>query len=133
MPLKGNIMTQTETLDFFASTPLLDVATMQETKSVMRDKFPKMVEYFLEDIGTYIDTISRAVAEGKMEAIIPPAHTAKSSSRQMGAMRMSAIAKAIELTAREAADANAMPTIAGLLPALEDAYARTQEAFRQVA
>jgi HPt (histidine-containing phosphotransfer) domain-containing protein len=126
-------MSSDQTVENFDSTPLLDTSVMQETKAVMRDKFPKMVEYFLEDANTYINSIVQGVAERKLEAIIPPAHTAKSSSRQMGAMRMSVIAKAIELTAREATDNSAVATIEQFLPALKEAYARTHEAFKQVA
>lgn len=122
-----------ETPELYDTAPLLDPAALQEAKVTMRDKFPLMVTYFLEDTNNYIRAIAQGVAERKMEAIVLPAHTAKSASRQIGAARMVAIAKAIEFTAREAEDANAaFSTIERLLPALQVAYLHTQDALQEM-
>lgn len=80
---------------------LFDLNSLAEAKRTMKAKFGTMVQYFLEDSESYIIAIKEAITANNVEAIISPSHTLKSSSKQMGAERLSNISKEIEAMARE--------------------------------
>lgn len=112
---------------------ILDMAAIAEAKATMKDKFPKMIGYFLEDSVMYVTKVEEGFASGNAEAIVPPAHTLKSSARQMGAALLSSIAKDIELNAREIVKGNgSLSQIAPRIPELKAALAQTQEAYKSV-
>ncbi len=114
---------------------ILDMTAIAEAKATMKAKFPTMVQYFLEDAETYIGNVREGISLVSAEKIVSPAHTLKSSSRQMGAMRMSDIAKEMEALAREQSSSgkNDMPPFTEMLVKLEKAFAETREAFKQQA
>ena len=60
-----------------------------------------MVKYFLEDTQMYLEEIEKGVAENNAEIAISPAHTIKSSAKQLGAERVSEVSKAIEELCRD--------------------------------
>jgi HPt (histidine-containing phosphotransfer) domain-containing protein len=114
-----------------AEEPLIDQEMLQQTKAVMRDKFPAMVEYFLQDTALYITRIEQALADNDVAAMVPAAHTAKSSCKQMGAARLSSIAKSIEEIIRAAANATGtLDEMPVLLARLRETYTATKEAYR---
>lgn len=112
---------------------ILDMIAFNEAKATMKAKFPTMVQYFIEDTETYIGAIREGIAVGIAEKIVSPAHTLKSSSRQMGAIHMSEIAKEMEALAREQSGAgeSQMPPFSALLARLEAAFAETRDALRR--
>ncbi|MEQ1704610.1 MAG: Hpt domain-containing protein [Rickettsiales bacterium] len=114
-------------------TDLLDMIAIAEVKAMMKAKFPTMVEYFLEDSESYITSIREGIAASNAEKIVSPAHTLKSSAQQMGAIRVSEIAKEMEVLAREQSSSgnNDMQAFAAMLSKLETAFAETKEAFKQ--
>lgn len=114
---------------------ILDIRAIAEAKAMMKTKFPTMVEFFLEDAQMYIGNIRDAIATENALLIVSPAHTLKSSSKQMGAVLVSEIAKQIEANAREqsANDDNDMASFVKLLLELEEAFTETKEAFKQQA
>lgn len=75
---------------------IINVDAMMEAKSLMGDRFPTMVTYFFEDTNTYFQEIKRAISEKKYEIAKGPSHTIKSSAKQMGADKVSEIARVIE-------------------------------------
>lgn len=118
----------------FTDAPILDQTLINEAQSLMRNKFPQMIAYYMEDTQGYIAYIEKAYAENNVEGLIPPAHTAKSSSRQMGALRLSAIARTIELEARDAVTMQRnLQDLGPLLASLKTTFAETEVAFHQVA
>jgi len=114
-------------LNDFTSTPSLDMAIIAESKALLQEKFTTIATYFLEDSAMYIGRIEQAFAAGDAEALVPPAHTLKSSSRQMGALRLSAVAEHIEITAREAVKSKSD------LPSLEPAIAQLRDILESIA
>jgi HPt (histidine-containing phosphotransfer) domain-containing protein len=106
---------------------ILDLMAVEEARSTFKAKFPTMCGYYLEDAEGYVNAISSAIKAGDVSAVVSPAHTLKSSSRQMGAALVSSIAKEIEAAAREAT--NAMPWFSDQLARLEDAFSQTRVAF----
>lgn len=114
-------------------TDILDMTAVNEAKDTMKAKFPTMVQYFMEDAEAYIRSIREGISLASAEKIISPAHTLKSSSRQMGAMRMSTIAKAMEALAREQCNTGKidMEPLAEMLVKLEAAFVQTKDAYKQ--
>lgn len=86
----------------FDHYPLLDEIVMEEARATMRDKFPRLIEYYLEDTESYLQKMDAALQENDPIALVPPAHITKSSSRQLGLMRVAEIAAYIESTSRSA-------------------------------
>ena len=110
---------------------ILDDEIISEAKDMMKSKFPTMISYFLEDSTMYVTQVEEAFAANDVEALVPPAHTLKSSSRQMGAILLSDIAKDIELAAREVAKGNnSINEIKTKISELKDALEKTHEAYK---
>ncbi len=109
-------------------TNIFDLNALSEAKETMKGKFTTMVQYFLEDSESYIASIKNAMANNNVEAIISPAHTLKSSSRQMGAQYLSDIAMEIEAQAREQSSQGKaeIAIFKQLLADLESAFAETK-------
>lgn len=107
---------------------LIDFNALAEAKEMMKAKFPTMVEYYIEDSANYIALIHEGMKASSVERMISPAHTLKSSSRQMGALRVSAIAKEIEALARDQTSAGTedIHAFAPLVNALELAFGETR-------
>jgi HPt (histidine-containing phosphotransfer) domain-containing protein len=116
-------------------TGILDMTALNEAKEMMQTKFPTMVQYFIEDSDSYIGLMHDGIATKSAEKIILPAHTLKSSARQMGAVRMCEIATTMEALAREQS-ANGtcdMAPFVDMLAQLEGAFAQTKEALQPFA
>ena len=85
--------------------PVLDVAVVDELRaSTGGDE-----EFLLDLVATYVEealpgleAMARAASAGDTEAVVRPAHTLKSTSASIGAMRLSAICSDIETAGREA-------------------------------
>jgi len=83
---------------------ILNPITLAEAKELMGNRFPTMVKYFIEDTNMYMDEIQAAVSSQDANKSLAPAHTIKSSARQLGAERVSEIAKEIEFLSRDIID-----------------------------
>lgn len=111
-------------------TPLLDRESFDEAREMLQGKFGQIVEYFLEDADGYIENIRDAVAGNAAEKAVSPAHALKSSSRQMGAFRLSEIARTIEEVARGAvAGSGGFDQAAELTDRLAATFGETRDAF----
>lgn len=83
-----------------SSLQYLDTAIVAKAKAMMKRRFSTMIEYFLEDTQNYIEQILQGIEQGDYNAIVVPAHTIKSTSRQMGAIVVSDLSKELEALAR---------------------------------
>jgi signal transduction histidine kinase/CheY-like chemotaxis protein/HPt (histidine-containing phosphotransfer) domain-containing protein len=86
-----------------AATPALPVLAMDvvnELREVMGNEYLGLVRLFLEDAPSHIERLKSAAASNDIAAMVAPSHTLKSSSANLGALALSAIAKRIELGAR---------------------------------
>jgi HPt (histidine-containing phosphotransfer) domain-containing protein len=115
--------------------PLIDKASFEEARSMMKAKFPAILQYFLEDAEGYIGAIRKGVAAGKSVEIFPSAHSLKSSSRQLGAIRLSELAKELELLARNQVESGKeeMRPLGDLLANLEQTFQATRLALKDAA
>ncbi|NRB11483.1 MAG: Hpt domain-containing protein [Rickettsiaceae bacterium] len=76
---------------------VINMSTVMEAQDVMgEERFASLVEYFLKDSETYISEIEASLEEENIKGIIAPAHTIKSSAKQLGAERVSLVAEQIE-------------------------------------
>ena len=83
--------------------PVLDEAVVAELESSVQDDRPFVVELvnaYLADGPTQVDAIEAAVAADDAAALVRPAHTLKSSSATVGAMRLAAAARELEMAGR---------------------------------
>ena len=85
-------------------TPVLDEAVLAELRESIGDDQAFMVElvetYAAEGATNMVGLLAAATAQD-CAAIIRPAHTLKSTSASLGAMRLSAICRAIEEAGRQ--------------------------------
>jgi len=110
------------------STPVLPVLAMEvveELRAVMGAEYLVLIKLFLEDAPTHIQKLEAAAASNNIEAMVAPAHTLKSSSANLGALALSAVAKRIEIGARS--EALPRPTVAVVM--LENEFKRAQVAL----
>ena len=83
--------------------PVLDEATLADVQASVADDaefVADLVRTYLADGPTHLAAIADAVAADDAAALVRPAHTLKSSSATVGAMRISARARRIEMAAR---------------------------------
>ncbi len=79
--------------------PILDLGVFDTMRSTIR-KSTTLVELFRTGTADYIEGIRTALATGDLEMLVLPAHTIKSSSWIVGAMKLSEIAQTMEALAR---------------------------------
>jgi signal transduction histidine kinase/DNA-binding response OmpR family regulator len=113
------------------SDEILDREAIAQAKSILKDKYDNMVDIFLSSTKEYLDNITNALQTGNIEEIIRPAHTMKSTSRQMGAFQLSNVAKELELMAKSTnPDIAAMES---LTKQLTELLSQTKLAFERIA
>lgn len=85
---------------------ILNLNTVNEAKSLMQDRFQMMMKYFLEDTEMYMQEIEKGIKEQKAQIALSPAHTIKSSAKQLGVERVSDAAKQVEFLCRDMIENN---------------------------
>jgi HPt (histidine-containing phosphotransfer) domain-containing protein len=84
--------------------PLLDRGVLAELRASTGDDddfVRELIEAYVAEAGGHLDGLAQASASGDVAAAVRPAHTLKSSSASIGAMRLAAICRAIEEAGRE--------------------------------
>ena len=104
--------------------PELNQQIIATSKETMQDKFPIMVEYFLEDSQMYLNNIESGITQGDLEKAKSAAHTIKSSSQLFGAEKVSELSTKIEMAAHEIINGGSKKTdeISSLFEDLKKAY-----------
>ncbi len=83
--------------------PVLDEATLGDLVMTTGDDpafVRELVETYLGDTPGLMDAMGSAVEADDAAALIRPAHTLKSSSATVGALRLSAVARELEMAGR---------------------------------
>lgn len=83
--------------------PILDLGVLAALEaSVGGDRafVRELIVTYLSDGAANVDAIAAAITAGDADALVRPAHTLKSSSATLGAARISATARALEMAAR---------------------------------
>lgn len=114
---------------------LLDQRILNEAKAILKDKFDVLLDCYLEDVQNYIKEMEEAVQRKSIVDVVRPAHTIKSTSKRMGALRLSAIARTMEETARmpenEKDSQAALEQTALLMKEITAVLQQTEMLFRQ--
>ncbi|MEO8003071.1 MAG: ATP-binding protein [Arenimonas sp.] len=110
------------------SLPVLAPEVLEELEAVMGGDYLGLIKLFLEDAPKQIQQLEQAAADNNIHGMIAPAHTLKSSSANLGALALSAIAKRIEIGAR--GNALNRPTVAVVM--LEAEYKKAQNALQAI-
>lgn len=84
-----------------STNAVLDIAAVTESYEVLKDKYPSILSYYIEDVTSYMEEIKTALETGIMKGAVRPAHTIKSASRRMGAITLSDLAKDMEQAAND--------------------------------
>jgi CheY-like chemotaxis protein/HPt (histidine-containing phosphotransfer) domain-containing protein len=79
----------------------VDRAVLEELYEVMDDDFGDLLISYLEAAPGLIREIEAGILDGDAQQVILPAHSLKSSSANVGAMKLSALANRLELAARQ--------------------------------
>lgn len=121
-----------------ANTDILDLEAVQNARSILKGKYDDMVTIYITNSWEYVEEMTNAVQANDFEAIIRPAHTLKSTSKQMGAFKLSEIAKDIEHIAKtlaneKAEDDQSFKSIAKSIEEIKSLLSKTQKAFEDIA
>lgn len=113
---------------------IINMASVDEAKSVMKDKFPMMIEYFLEDAAMYINSIDEGLKAKDADKVKSPAHTIKSSANQLGADKVSDISKQMENMAKDMLDGGAgdFDQLNALFEELKAAFAEAEPELKKL-
>ena len=83
--------------------PALDEQVLRELMASTGDDAAfvrELLDAYLADTPAQLDAVSAALRADDAAALVRPAHTLKSSSATVGAMRLSSIARQLEMTGR---------------------------------
>ena len=83
--------------------PVVDESVLREVLESTGDDLDfvrELIETYLADSPAQLDAIDEALAADDAAALVRPAHTLKSSSATIGAMRLSAVARELEMAGR---------------------------------
>lgn len=106
----------------------LDHDVLEELFDIMEGEAPALLQDFLDRVPVLLKAIERAVAAGDAEALVLPAHSLKSSSANVGAMDVSALAKRLEFMGRE----NSMGEAIACWRQMQAAYDQAGRSLKQI-
>ncbi len=102
-------------------TPLFDGEVMERLiENVGRDRISRIIDTYLDELSERMDAITKAHEATNFERVAKEAHPLKSSSTEVGALRLSELAAALEAAAEkgdEAALENELTTLVAVCEA----------------
>lgn len=108
---------------------VLDQAVVDELRAAVGgdDEFVRdLVATYIEEARTHIDGLESAARANDLGAMVRPAHTLKSSSASIGAMRLASICRDIETAGRE----GRTDGVVGAVDLVRSTWTETLEALR---
>src|SRR3954464_13846106 len=103
--------------------PVLDPAVLDELRASVggdEDFIADGVATYVSEGSGHVSEMHAAAAAGDAAAIVRPAHTLKSSSAALGAMRLAQIAREIEMAGREGNAAGLVELVAAARTAWDE-------------
>jgi two-component system sensor histidine kinase/response regulator len=92
--------------------PLIDAGVLRNIAALARPALlNSMIELYLQHSPPLVTAIELAVASGQVEALLEALHTFKSSTANLGGLRLATLTKECEVLAREGGIAKAAPTV----------------------
>lgn len=114
-------LAHTESVDIAVLAELQESFGADEDDDIVRE----LITVYLEDTPNILTALFQAIADGDVEIMTRSAHTLKSNSAQMGAKRLSALCKHMEMLGRE----NKVAEAARKRAQLETEFAHVQTAL----
>lgn len=108
----------------FEEFEIIDVGAIEELHQTMGEKISRMFDYFVSDSAEYVRRVDCGFSSSDIKEIIESSHSLKSSSRLIGAIRLSNCAELIEFSAKEIEKAS---NIQEALPSLSMAIAELKK------
>lgn len=111
-----------------------DREALQDAQTILKNRFPQVLQGYLEDTEGYIDHIEEHLKRCEYEQVFRYAHPLKASSEALGIIRLAKIARAIEHSARNASkneDAT-IPNAKQLLQSLQQTYKYVRPLLEQL-
>jgi signal transduction histidine kinase/DNA-binding response OmpR family regulator len=110
-----------------AAVPVLDQAVLNELREIMQDDYTGLLRTYLGNAPELMQQARAAIAHGDLAALVLPVHSLKSSSANVGAMQLSALAREAEQSAR----GGDLAAAAATFEAVEAAFAAAVLALEQ--
>ncbi len=83
---------------------VIDASSVTEARQLLKEKYDTIVPLFIQNTKEMIAQIKVALDSNEVNQIIRPAHSLKSSAKQMGAVGLSLRAKSLEILAKSLVD-----------------------------
>ncbi len=103
------------------NTACIDIIIFEEMQSVMKDNFKLFIKKSFEDIDNLMEELKIAIKENNCEDIAACAHPIKSVTAQIGFMKISALAKQMEIMGKEED-----------IDGIKDIYKKAQKSYKDV-
>jgi CheY-like chemotaxis protein/HPt (histidine-containing phosphotransfer) domain-containing protein len=100
LPAAAAAATEAVSLPASATGGPLDAGVIGDLIDVMGDEFTELVRVYLEDTPKAVTRLEQAAEQRNRDGIIAPSHSLKSTSANLGAVRLSELAKRLEHGAR---------------------------------
>ena len=89
----------------------IDLSVLESLKELMGDTFDILITTFIDDTGKLVHSLSQLQKQNDIEVFTRNAHSIKSSSANLGAMQLSAIAAELEAQGKAGDIANTIDKI----------------------
>jgi HPt (histidine-containing phosphotransfer) domain-containing protein len=112
-----------------ADVPVVDERVLNEVMQSTGDDIGfvrELIQTYLADAPAQLEAMTAAVEADDADALVRPAHTLKSSSATVGAMRLSSVARELEMAGRTGA---LEPSVPGRLEAARAEWNAAADAF----
>jgi signal transduction histidine kinase/CheY-like chemotaxis protein/HPt (histidine-containing phosphotransfer) domain-containing protein len=117
--------------------PVLDHAVLDRIRALQRPNSPsvlaQVIGVYLEDSPEMIERLNQALGSGDIAALTDIAHSLKSSSANLGASRLSAVCKELELRGKAGAREGLAGLVARIAAEFDSARSGLQAQLEQIA
>jgi HPt (histidine-containing phosphotransfer) domain-containing protein len=81
-------------------SPVLDEKVLRDLRAIMEDDYLALIQTYLDSAPKLVADVQAAIAHRDVGAMVIPVHSLKSSSANVGAVQLSALARETEQLAR---------------------------------
>jgi len=107
--------------------PVLDAKVLSELREIMQGDYLALLQTYLHNAPQLIEQARKAITQEDVAAMVIPLHSLKSSSANVGALQLSALAREGERLAR----GEDLAAAVAVFPAIEAAFSSAEAALRE--
>lgn len=117
---------------------LIDKDAVENARNILKGKYDEMVVVYIDNSWERVEEIMQAIENSSITDIIRPAHSLKSTSKQMGALKLADMVKEIEYMAKGAESETekqdeTLTTIKAQMKTVKQTLDQTKQAFKDIA